>query len=265
MKLKNIITSIALVAISSGLYAQTMVTTDPDTVTLGSTMPYAVTPDPIIAGMAGMDPSDFYWTVTDDADVDLADGAIFNILQGNSGDTLSNDSITIEWGTSTGDYKVKVAEVSNPQFGEGCMGDTEERGIMIVDVPSMVFDGTSGGGCGVTTWSIPLDVSGYGPFEVDFTITYDDGSGPGAPETVTDRVVGAVADAGTGLSLTLDLTAGDLDEGDGTYTVEITDVTDAISRKSLVDVAGDTNTDQYVVGVYPTPDTSPIRHIENVY
>jgi len=265
MKLQKIILAVALIAFTGSIFAQTMVTTDPDTVTVGSTMPYAVTPDPIIAGMPGMNASTFIWSVTDNADVDLADGAIFNVVQGDAGDTLTYDSITVVWGATTGSYKVKVAEKSNPQFGTGCTGDTEQRNILIVEAPTITFDGTDGGGCGITTHSVPLTVSGYGPFEVDFNITYDDGSGPEAPVSVTDRAVGTASDAGSNLSLTLGLTASDLGSGDGTYTIQITDVTDAVSRKSLAAVAGNTDANTYVVGKYPTPDTSPIRHLENEY
>lgn len=57
---------ITLAVIAANVNAQTMIAGGVDTVTVGSQMPYSVTPDPNIESMVGsgwLDPSQFDWQI----------------------------------------------------------------------------------------------------------------------------------------------------------------------------------------------------------
>jgi len=273
-----------------------------DYVTIGSRVPYYVQTDPVIQAMtdAGtMKQSIFRWFVTTAADVTIPgigilkyDGTAatqydaFRNVQAGTG--YYDNEISIVWSTGQGfaagtQYKVKVAEksVTLSSTIQGCEDATpEELNVFVLARPTVAFDGTEGGGCGInpgTDFYVPLTVTGLGNWEVTYTVSYNGGAA-GAPQTytlnlaapaVTDATVIAESTtprtaAGTPTSgtdgLRVSLPAGQY----GYYDVTITNITDRISRKSQDALAAQGAAGSYRIYVVPTPTTSPIQHLKNL-
>ena len=261
MKKIFILTTIVLIAgLSTNLNAQDMVTGGIDTVTVGSKMPYAV--DASITPDALMNASQFDWFVTDNTDAVTTTG--FTVDETKDGGTgyYTSDSVNINWTAAAGtQFKVKVAEVSMPKFGTGCAGSTEELAVEVVALPSIDFQNASGGGCALTTFDIPLNLTGYGPWTVEFTV---EKNSSGSPATHTSKK-GSLSTKGTVTTLNLTLDNTHL-SGTGLYEVVITKIFDRISTKSLTELNGTLpGTNLFTLGINPTPVTEPIRHLENVY
>lgn len=258
---------IVLLGLSSYTFGQSMVAGGTDTVTVGSKVAYSVDPDPVILADPNMDPSDFDWFFTDMSDVVTSTG--MSVEETKSGSYYDADSINVTWSAAAGSqYKVKVAEVSVPQFGSGCRGNEVEQNVQIVARPTIDFQGAApyeGGGCGVSTFDIPLSLSGYGPFEITFTVEKNQ---DGSPVTHTETI-GYVGDNGTVTTYNLSLDNTHF-SGNGRYDVVITNVADRFSAKSLdqsavASQASDLpGTNLYTIGIAPTPTTSPIRHLRNL-
>ncbi|NBC82054.1 MAG: hypothetical protein GVY19_01605 [Bacteroidetes bacterium] len=271
MKLKNLLTAIAFVAVSTGAFAQSLVAPigdeSIDTVTVGSRAEYAVNPDPVIKAFPNMDPSIFNWSFDDGTTVlDASDNPATDVGGGFYADSLIHATMA----GSPGQVTLTVQERTQPQSGTGCDGDTESLTIQVVPRATIDFSGaTSDGACGAQDYSLDLDLTGFGPWDITYDIDFD-GSDLSNGNTAT---VGSLADnVGTGgtSAYTLDIATGQLNQGAGTYTITITNVVDRIGDKSLdpslvAAQAGDLPGSDYTLYVYPTPDTSPIQHIENVY
>ncbi len=258
-----------ILVFSAGIMAQTMEQSSADTVTIGSKMIYQVTPDPVIAADANMNPSHFDWKFSQTDDTPIANsGAGITLDESAAGSgyyaestiNVAYDAATYPAGTT---IKVKTAEVTQPAFGTGCTGSDEEINVFFVEVPTVEVNGTTGGGCGISSWNVPLNVTGYGPYNVTFTVEYNQG---GTTVTHTEAV-GAVANKGGSthsLNLTLNTTT-HLDQGTGRYDIVITNIVDRFSGKSQVAIAGSVGAaDTYTIGINPTPTTSPIQHIRNL-
>jgi len=248
-------------AISLGMMAQTMETSSADTATVGSKMIYQVDPDPVIAADANMNASRYNWFFTDNADAPIVAGITLDETP--SGGSYAENTINVSYDAATytagTTIKVKTAEISQPKFGTGCTGAEEEINVFFTAVPTITLANGSTGGCGVTTASVPVDVNGYGPFEVTFTVSYNGG----APATFT-QTIGSVADKGaSSLNLSLN-TTNHLTSGTGAYAVEVTNITDRFSQKSQVAIAGTATSNTYTIGINPTPTTQPIQHIRNL-
>jgi hypothetical protein len=271
--MKKLILIGMMAGLGFNLMAQaSMEESDVDTVTIGSKVAYSV--DPSIAPDALMDASKYNWFFTTNADANLAWGAAENIRL--EEDTLGNgnlfdeDSLNVSFEIAAGlaagtTIKVKVQEVSQPKFGQGCSGSIEEQQIFFVARPSFDFANTqrTGGGCDVDldTVDISLSVDGYGPFVVSFTIN------GGAVQTQT---LGDASIRGTNIPLTLRLNQDDhLTGGVGSYVVAFTNIADRFTAKSLdqtriASQAGEFPADSYTIGINPSPTTQPIKHIRNL-
>jgi hypothetical protein len=268
--MKKIIIIGLMAVFSVGLMAQTMEQSAADTATIGSKMIYQVTPDPVIVADVNMNASHFDWNFSQTDDTPIANsGAGITLDETVAGSGYYAEStINVTYTAATypagTTIKVKTAEVTQPIFGTGCTGSTEEINVFFVAVPTVAVNGTSGGGCGITSWDIPLNITGYGPYDVTFTVEYNQG---GSTVTHTESV-GAVANKGGSthsLNLTVNTTT-HLNSGSGRYDIVITNIVDRFSGKSQVAIAGSVNgsADTYTIGVNPVPTTQPIQHIRNL-
>jgi len=261
---------IVLVGLVAGLglnlvMAQTMEQSAVDTATIGSKMIYEVDPDPAIAADANMNASRFDWFFTDDVDATITAGITLDETPSGGSYAESQINVTFDGGTygAGTSIKVKTAEVSQPLFGTGCSGNEQEIDIFFVAVPTVTLANGSGGGCGITSASVPLSVNGYGPFEVSFTVTHTDAGGSNTVHNYQETI-GVVSDKGaSSLNLVLN-TTDHLVDGTGIYEVVVDDITDRFSQKSQVAIAGGVTSGTYTIGINPTPTTQPIRHIRNL-
>jgi hypothetical protein len=233
-----------------------------DSLTIGSKAKYWSQPSIVPDGVT-MNASRFNWYFTDNLDATITAG--ITVDETPSGGSYAEDSIHVSFaeGTYTAGttIKVKTAEISQPVFGTGCTGSEEELEIFFVAKPAITLTTGSDGECSstATDFDIPIDVNGYGPFVVTFDVTYN----AGAPVTHT-ATIGSVSTKGAN-SLNLNVTvATHLDSGDGNYEIDVTDITDRFSRKSLVGIGGVVTSNTYTIGLSPAPTTNPIRHIRNL-
>jgi hypothetical protein len=252
MKRILIIVTITLAAIAANVQAQ-MVSGGVDTVSVGSQMPYAVTPDANIEAMVGsglLDQSQFDWII------ESGTGTI-NTTQ--SGLSLYPDSILITWGGSPEDAQISVAENSVKSGAVLCAGAKQTLDVVIVDLPTL--DATySTAACGLSNHSVPVDLTGIGPWEISFEIEYTDLSG--STSTFNDsETVGTIGSTDGTYNLPINLTSLS-GVGSGEYTVSITSIDDRISSKALNDINGTATASIQIISA-PTPNTGAIRHIDN--
>jgi hypothetical protein len=294
----------ALFGVSMGLNAQNYPakqgtydasTTTSDYVTVGARMPYYVTPDASIDALITlgvMKSSHFKWEITDNANAAVA---ISPKKYDNSGLTAggaagynTENEISVVWAApaaaSATPYKVKATEHSIPGsnvFAEGCAGNTTERLIYVLPVPDAAVASTSATlSCGTipgatTTYNVPLNLTGLGPWDVTYTVQYNSNPAGGpattsvgtADATVTDANVYTKASAVTNLTgasgLSITLNGGGATNGYGMYTIVITNVKDRISKKSLDNINGTVSASTIKVYVAPTPQTGAVQHVAN--
>lgn len=274
------------------------VTTTSDYVTIGSRMPYYVAPDATIATMATagtMDYSEFQWEVLTSVLAPLAitpENYAGNALTTGEGlaPWVDENEISVTWAAPAvagTQYVIRATEHSNPlglaNFTFGCADATPEtRNVFVLAVPTVAFDGTSGGGCAIapgTTFYVPLNITGLGDWDVTYTVAYNGGAA-GAPATYTLTVadpIGGVTDANVIAQSTAARDADGTPTGStdglaialpaaqyGYYDVAITGFTDRISRKSLDALLPVAAAGTYRIYVNPTPVTSPIQHLQNL-
>ncbi len=244
---------ITLAAIAANVNAQSMVAGGVDTVSVGSQMPYAVTPDANIVTMvnAGMlEDSQFDWNiVTGTGTINTTQTAL----------SFYPDSILITWGNSPENAQVSVAENSIKNSAVLCSGGSQTLSVVIVNLPTLNVT-YSTADCGVKDYSVPVNLTGYGPWDIAFNIEYTDLSGN--TSTFSDsKTIGAVGDTDGSYNLPVNLTSlSGVDAGQ--YSVSITNIDDRISSKALNDIKG-TATASIDIIAAPTPNTGVIRHIEN--
>ena len=241
-----------------------------DSVTLGSLMAYRIAPDSIIASLVrigAMNPSVYNWLFSDST----------TVLQVNGSPAIADSNgfypdtvIGAVFNKTYGILSLQVAEKSNPNGGLGCISQTTQSlTIQTLPRPTINFTGNpqANGACSETDFNIPLKLTGYGPWSVDYTITYDST----APVAFNQMIGGAGNAVGMTqiTTLTLNITAAQLSNGFGTYKIIITNVRDRISLKSLDQTliaahAADLPTvNAYIITIYPSPGTKPIKHILN--
>jgi len=242
-----------------------------DSVTVRSRMGYRITPDSIIVSLVEvgiMNPSIYNWSFSDGTTVLNPDGSTAIAVGGFYADT----AISAVIGNTLGIISVSVAEQSVPMAGTGCTGGTQTLLIQVLPRPTIYYFPPgllqAKGACAVENYSLPLSLSGYGPWSVDYTITFN----AGAP-VAYNQVIGSVGNnVGTTPinSLTLDIDTTQLANGVGTYLVQITNVRDRISLKSLDSTliqahpADLPTVDSFMLYVYPTPvNINTIKHIKN--
>ncbi len=195
-----------------------------DYVTIGSVMPYNVTPDPVIATVVASGapflPSSFNWRLgtTPLGTLDRANGSTAlsttdlpisandpNAPYGGTIYTLDN-AITVAWGATLGIDSIKVSEHSRNSAGiQTCDGQDSTIYVYVMPKPTATFIeagtlsgvtnivGTAGdatvGGCGVAGTTIHFNVTFTGT--ENYTLTYQYVYTPfgGGPSTVTPPAV----------------------------------------------------------------------------
>jgi len=279
-----------------------------DYVTIGSRMPYYVAPDPIIAALqaaGAMDYSQFAWQMTTMASVSvgITPATYLNaaLTAGGAAGYYTQNEISVIWSTPNvavgSEYEVQVTEHSVPLsgiFAQGCVGNTTTKDIFVIARPTIAFTlpiqenypcGTAPGPG--TIFYVPVSVTGIGPWKVTYNVTYN-GGGPqlqsnipvGVAPGETDANVFITASTPTLLAgtptaavagLPVTLNGGGATNGYGVYVVTVTNITDAISEKSLdpaLIAAQATDLPQapnatYSIYISPTPTTQPIQHLPN--
>jgi hypothetical protein len=121
-------------------------------------------------------------------------------------------------------------------------------------------------GCVATNVTIPLTLThgllGNPQYEVAYVINHYAGYDNSGTPTSTSSTV--YSGALTSANLVIPSTEF---SSNGLYEIDITGITDRISRKSmdmtLVTQAGNIPTDLFQVYIYPAPQTNPLQHIRN--
>ncbi len=271
-------------------------TANSDYVTIGSRVPYFTAPDATIQTMTTlgtMKASIFKWTATTAAGVAMPLVPFFE-YDGTAGIQYDNfraimpatgyydNEVSVVWSVANGftagtAYKVKVAEkaVTLSTTIAGCEdASTEDKDVFVLARPTVAIVGTEGGGCStapLSSFEVPLNVTGLGDWDVIYTVAYNGGAAS-APATyrltlaapaVTDLTVIAASTAPRITAATEGLVFS-LGAGYGYYDVAITDISDRTSRKSLAALTALGAATTYRVYVNPVPTTQPIQHIKNL-
>ena len=168
-------------------------------------------------------------------------------------------------------------ELSRPISGTGCVdaGAGTTRSIVVVALPTATF-GVDSGGCALpATISLPVNFTGYGNYDVRFSVQAKDmlGVNVGAAFNIDLTNIKNVRTTQTASRIYVAINTATFPAlvAGGYYVVSMTNLQDRISKKSLnyafntTQVLNTTPTgaDIYNYYVYPTPTTQPIQHVKN--
>ncbi len=242
-----------------------------DSVTVGSLSGYQIARDPAIVALSAiMNPSIFQWAFIPVTPVMKPDGITPATLV--SPGFYSDTAISAIMPAAVGSISLSVLERSQPKAGTGCDGAVQTLNIDVLSRAKITFTGTSNGACSAANYNIPVNLTGFGPWTIEYSITYTTFAGVSSP-AVNYLIGSGAAILGvlyqTSTSLNLPITAAQLSSGLGTYAVNIKNVYDRFGMKSLdlTKVASqvtDLPATAYSLIIYPTPVTSPIMHVKNL-
>ena len=240
-----------------------------DSVTVGSRAGYQISPDPTIVALSAiMNPSIFQWAFSNAAPVLKSDGSATAPVGGFYSDT----AISALMPAAVGSISLNVMERSQPKAGTGCDGLVQTLNIDVLSRATITFTGTSNGACSAANYNIPVNLTGFGPWTIEYSITYTTFAGVSSP-AVNYLIGSGAAILGvlyqTSTSLNLPITAAQLSSGLGTYAVNIINVYDRFGMKSLdltkvASQVSDLPATAFSLIIYPTPVTSPIKHVKNL-
>jgi hypothetical protein len=305
MKTKNLfrilIAASFLAVMSFGANAQLTTSTGPtavetdanqatDFVTVGSIMPYEVTPDATISALVTANPlvfspSVFRWAVAGAATGTLqlqAGGALTPAPAPDAATHFVENQVGVSW-TTTGAATLSVFEKSQNLVGLPACEDAtaEDINVQVVALPTVVYnetDGTAGdnimGGCGVagTAVNLPVTATGTDLWQMTYHVRHYTLANvliPGDNVDATTASLGT-SDIFTSFANTENMTMYTLNipaATYGRYDITVTSVTDRTSRKSLNLPAQNPGTPTgatLVVWSLPTPSTGQIRHVTNL-
>lgn len=243
-----------------------------DSVTVGSRAGYRVTPDPTIVALSTiMNPSIFQWAFSTAAPILKPDGTAATLV---SPGFYSDTAISGVVPAAAGSITVSVLERSQPKVGTSCDGGTVTLNIDVLPRATITFTGTGNGACAAQNYNVPVNLTGFGPWTIEYSITYTNLTGTSSPPVTytiaggTAATLGTIANQGA-TSLNLPILAAQLSSGQGTYAVNITNVLDRFAMKSLdltlvASHVGDLPAAAFDLFIYPTPTTSPIKHVKNM-
>jgi len=277
MKKMTLIRSIATVALflvaGMGAFAQVTGvgtpdnTTDYDTVTVNSVMPYQVNGDlnmHALRALGILNYSQFTKAVSAGGTIRAASGVAA------STPATTDSAFSVAWGNTAGAQTVQVTEVpqvvSGPAFS--CTANTQTLNVIVVARPTVVWNGApSASGCGVagTTVTIPYTVAGTGQYDVTYRITYTSLTGATSNVVAAGTVLNGLGNYQNGsANLTFSYAVPAITYG--RYDVYVENVTDRISRKSgiITSLAADLPAAAATFYSYPTPQTQPVQHIRNL-
>ena len=219
-----------------------------DSITVGGTIRYVVEPDATanpaynFATMSGTLASSFAWTVP--AGIGTITGAP---------DTDNDITITAAGSAATG--QITVVETSSAGCGSGT---TTAIDVEVIGLPTADFSSTTDNLCtnDLTTVSYNLPVTlttAEKNGNIRVIISMD---GPATAAIYTNTF--DIKENAT----TLNIPAGQFDDGYGDYVVTITEVSDRILRKSGL-TSGTISTSQFTYTINRTPTTGVIYHLPN--
>jgi len=226
-----------------------------DTVTVGSRMPYKVAEQTPMTGLS----FEYKWLFSPtQAILDLS-GAT---LTPTTGDYYNTNEISVRMPAAPTSMTITANVRSMFSGAQLCTGTDEVFNIVVVNRPTVDWVSSAPiAGCAAVPVSIPLTLTGKEEFELAYTITYYD----------TYDKTGGVTSTNSGyIVLTddnLEFLATAFGSGNGLYEIEITGITDRISRKSLDPIASDADdlpNDAFQVLIYPAPTTNPVQHVRNL-
>jgi hypothetical protein len=277
--LLRIFASIAIAMfVANGIFGQakdaglTQDQTANDTISLGATMPYHVTPDayfnPNYTSGGG-------WAVTSSFQWSFNSGTFAGASEPGGGSTsISNATVinpNITFTGATGDYVVGVQETST----DGCAGTIQYLTIVVIDTPNVAFttQGADVEQCGAYgPVDVEIDISGgKDSYQVDYNLLVEELSADQSSvlATVSDNDNTDVAFASSGTVTLLSAQNYTISNNRITrYTYTLQGINDRISRKSDY-LAGSTTeylgSDlSWIVIVKPAPTTGPIYHVPNL-
>lgn len=241
---------------------------EPEYVTVGSIMPYKVTPYNWGTLAQYMNPSIYKWWLNGNA-------AGYNLLKSDGTTMLAalpppnnvyypDSLISIQW-VKTGKYTVRVNEKSMPKTNISTCdrpGDFQTLDVVVADRPNIAWDGPIvHGGCGLdsTLQNIPVTVKGSKQIKVTYTLVFTPQAGsPVATPAQTVIFNTTKNDTISAGNIQINIPKG----GFGTYEVAITGITDKIASKcGIVSQPTDYPSDKYTLVAMPSLETSPIEFV----
>lgn len=228
-----------------------------DSVTVGSRMPYQVEAQTPVTGLT----FEYKWLFAPGQPILDIDGAT---LTPTTGDYYNTNEISVEIPDAPNTIMTITANVRSMLGGvQLCTGSDSTYSIRILPRPTVDWaSSTPLADCAAVPVSIPLTLTGNKDFEVEYIINYYSTYVNGGTPTSTSAVKYIVLTDDN-----LILPATEFASGNGLYEIEITGITDRISRKSLDPIASDTDdlpNDAFQVLIYPAPVTNPVQHVRNL-
>lgn len=240
-------------------------------VTVGSIMPYSVTPYNWGTLSSYMNPSIFKWWLNGNA-------TGYNLLKSDGVTPLAtlpppnnvyypDTGISIQW-VKAGKYTIRVSEKSMPKVAlVACdqSSNIQTLDVVVANRPTIAWDGPIlKGGCGTdgSVQEVPVIISGSKQVTVTFTVVFTPQTG--TPDTLTDqKAIFTIAKNDTSSHDTIKL---DVPKGNfGKYEITVTGITDKTSAKcGIASQAGDYPSDKYTLLVFPVMETSPIKFVKEV-
>jgi len=229
-----------------------------DSVTVGSRMPYRVAAQTAVAGLT----FEYKWLFSSALTVQTLSGTTLT----GSNNYYVNNEISVVMPAITGDITIN-ANVRTLSGGSVlCAAPTDDTYTVRVIARPTINWAANGSvvGCSAQEVNIPLTtLNGYKQYEIAYSITF---------YNTFDKSGGVTSTSGGYVVLTgdnLNFPASAFNNGIGLYEIEVTGITDRISRKSLdmnlvKSTSSDLPGDAYKVYVYPTPTTNPLEHIKNM-
>ena len=280
MNLKSIPATVSLMVCT--LMASSQVTTpssiftnkgnDQDSVeivTVGSIMPYNISPFNWGSLKEIMNPSIFKWWLNGNAngyDLLKSDGITpLTPLPPPNNVYYPDSSISIHW-LKTGKYRIKVNEKSEPKTKiKLCdnSSDIQTLSVLVLDRPTASWDSAiSKSGCNFinTTQYAPVTVKSSGKTIITYTLVYTPQSGAVTTQTGLTQTFNSLGnDTLNSVSIPINIT------GYGTYEIAITGITDKIATKcGIVSQPADVPSDKYTITVLSDLETSPIQFVREL-
>lgn len=244
---------------------------EPEYVTVGSIMPYKVSPFNWGSLRPFMSPSIFRWWLNGDATgytLLKSDGVSpLAALPAPLHEYYPDSAITINW-VKPGIYTIRVHEKNIPRAGiNGCdePADIQTLDVVVAAHPTIQWDGTpTRGACGLdsTTLDIPVIMTGSKQITVTYDLVYYPLTGnPVVTPNLKVKFLSTKNNSANTGNIQIDIPKGSF----GRYEVNIRGITDSVAKKCGVAAqVSDYPSDSYTLEVLPLQETSPIRFVTDL-
>lgn len=272
--INRILATLALVSITSSMFAQTWDATENDTITVGSKAQYHVNLS--IRANAIFNNSGVIWTLPGGGSFFQADGV--TALPANAADGARTDTLIVFVPSATGTGLTLTAqEKSRPLAGVGCTAaGTTSRDIVSIALPTATFNADSGSCALPASLSLPINFTGNGNYDIRLNVQAKNmaGTNVGAAVNIDLTSLLNARTTHTAKKIYIPVSTATfvaLPAAGGYYVVSMTNMQDRISKKTMgyafntTEVANATpaGVDVYNLYVYPAPTTQPIKHVRN--